>query len=68
MGWPHYQNHLEIAALIVLIERPAVAPNSEQPDSTELRVGLLSLFVSAHGSSRGKDALFEDYECMHIVS
>jgi hypothetical protein len=42
----------------VLIKRPAVAPISEQPDTTDFRPAPLLLSMSVHGSSWDKRLVF----------
>ena len=58
----------EIAALIVLIKRPAVAPNSEQPVTIDFRLALLSLSMSVHGIRGVKGGSLEQSESLHRVS
>jgi hypothetical protein len=58
----------EIAALIVLIKRPAVAPNSEQPLTTDFGLALLSLSMSVHGIRGVKGGSLEQSESLHRVS
>lgn len=58
----------EIAILIVLIKRPAVAPNLEQSDTDDLRLWTFSSYRCRSMGPTGEVEPLKGREGMHIVS
>jgi hypothetical protein len=68
MGWPHYRIHLRDCYTYCADQASCSRAEFEQSDTKYLRLWTFSSCRCRSMEPRDKGGLFEECECMHIVS